>query len=386
MRGHIRKRGKNSWTVVLPLPRDPETGKPRQKWVTVRGSRKDAEAVLAKLLAEAHAGGLGTAPAKLTLGEYLEKWLEAVRLSVRKEGTVRNYRTCVRIWERTGITSVPLEKLNPLLIQTALGEMVARGLKPGTCRTAFSVLRAALRRAVEWGLITANPAEKVKPPAGEEGGAVNVWAEEEAAGFLEAAKRSRYYPLFVLALSTGLRLGELLGLKWEDVDLEAGCLQVKRILAGRESDGTPVFTPPKTASSRRRVPLDSFTVEVLRRHKKRQAEARLKKGPAWQDHGLVFCTSRGLPLARPNVWLIFNLLARRAGVPEIRFHDLRHTHATFLLRQGVHPKVVAERLGHSSVKVTLDTYSHVLPDTQREAVRAVEEFFSAKSLFQKPGR
>ncbi|SHJ82393.1 site-specific integrase [Desulfofundulus thermosubterraneus] len=202
---------------------------------------------------------------------------------------------------------------------------------------------------------------------------MQVWTEDEAARFLEvAAKRSKHYPLFVLALSTGMRLGELLGLKWEDVDLEAGFLQVKRTLADRSAIKKVIFLPPKSQAARRKIPLDAFTVEVLKRHRKKQIEIHLKKGPEWQGHGLVFCTDRGRPLYHSEVRSALTRLAHRAKVTPLRFHDIRHTHATFLLRKGIHPKIVAERLGHSSIKITLDTYSHVLPDTQAEAVKAIE--------------
>lgn len=204
---------------------------------------------------------------------------------------------------------------------------------------------------------------------------MRVWNEEEARRFLEAAKGSRYYALFYLALATGMRSGELLALTWNDVDLAAGMVAVRRTLAG-VSDGAPVWQDPKTPAARRRIPIDPAAVEVLRQHRRRQAEERLKAGPAWQDHGLVFCTRSGRPVIYTNLYYLMRGIAKRAGVPPIRFHDLRHTHATILLRQGVHPKVVAERLGHSRVAVTLDTYSHVLPDTQAEAARVIGQVLS----------
>ncbi|WP_027716959.1 tyrosine-type recombinase/integrase [Desulfovirgula thermocuniculi] len=377
MRGSIRRRGKNSWEVVIELPRDPETGKRRRKWVTVQGTRKAAEAELARLLVEAHGGAVGKAPARLTLGDYLDRWIEAVEPEL-KPSTVATYRVKVKKWKQTPLAEVPLAKLTPADVQRALAGFF-RESAPKTVREMYNVLRAALRRAVEWGLLAKNPAEGVKVPR-KETRELQVWTEEEATRFLEVAKKSGYYPVFVLALTTGMRLGELLGLKWEDVDLDAGYLQVKRTLADKSAmgKGRVVFQTPKTRAARRKIPLDPATVEVLRKHKKKQAEARLKKGPEWQDYDLVFCTSQGTPFYHSDVRKAFNRLVKKAGVKPIRFHDLRHTHATLLLRKGIHPKVVAERLGHSSVSITLDTYSHVLPDTQREAVRVLEELFRTK--------
>ncbi|MGB9802640.1 tyrosine-type recombinase/integrase [Desulfofundulus sp.] len=376
MKGHIRKRGKNSWAVVVDLPRDPETGKRRRKWVTVQGTKKDAEKVLAKLLTEIYEGRAGTAPARLTLGEYLDRWLETVEMGV-KPSSIRTYRKEVGWWKEGLLGNIPLAKLTPLDVQRAVAVLGTR-FAPRTVRGAFAILRAALRQAVKWGLLGKDPTDGVKLPptyASE----MKVWTEEDIVRFLRTARKSHYYPLFVLALSTGMRIGELLGLKWEDVDLETGEVYIKRTLIDRSIIKGVVFALPKTRTSSRKVPLDPFTVEILKQHKKKQTEARLKKGPDWTDYGLVFCTNRGLPLYHSNIRAAFKRTVRRAGVPLIRFHDLRHTHATLLLKKSVHPKIVAERLGHSSIKITLDTYSHVLPDTQAEAVSALEKILQASN-------
>lgn len=254
MKGHIRKRGKNSWAVVVDLPRDPETGKRRQRWVTVQGTKEDAERELAKLLVEHYSGGLGTAPARLTLGEYLDSWLKAIGSEI-KPSTAFSYRTFVRLWRDTPLAGAPLIKLTPLEIQKALSIMLQK-LSPETVKKAHTLLATALRRAVNWGLLAKNPIEGMKPPRTKQQ-EMQVWTEEEAAKFLESAKKSKHYTLFVLALSTGMRMGELLGLKWEDVDLEAGYLQVKRVVMDRNmTGGEVVFLPPKTGASRRKIPLE----------------------------------------------------------------------------------------------------------------------------------
>ncbi len=266
MKGHIRKRGKNSWAVVVDLPRDPETGKRRRKWVTVQGTRKDAEKVLAKLLAEIYESGVGTAPARLTLGEYLDRWLEAAGLGV-KPSSIRTYRKKAGWWKEGLLGNVPLAKLTPLEVQRAVTALNTR-FAPRTVRGAFAVLRAALRQAVRWGLLGKDPTDGVKlPPAYP--GEMKAWTEGDVTRFLGAARKSHHYPLFVLALSTGMRVGELLGLKWEDVDLEAGVVHVRRTLADRSIVKGVVFMPPKTRTSSRKIPLDPFTVEVLKQHKKK---------------------------------------------------------------------------------------------------------------------
>jgi integrase len=201
---------------------------------------------------------------------------------------------------------------------------------------------------------------------------------EEARCLLDAAltEGSAYGDCVVLALHTGLRLGELLGLRWEDVDLERGLLTVRRTLQhlpGREQE----FREPKTARSGRTIPLGSAAVSVLERLRRRQREERLASGPAYQNRGMVLSTVLGTPLDDRNVRRAFYRIARNAGVEPMRFHDLRHTHATLLLARGVHPKVVSERLGHATIGITLDTYSHVLPNLQEEAIKDFDAWLSA---------
>ncbi len=367
MRGHIRKRGKNSWAVVVELARDPVTRKRRQKWVTVKGSRKDAEEVLAQILVQAGHADWGLVPSRMTVGEYLDKWLEAVR-SVVKPTTAQKY--CYEIARlKPLIGHLRLQALTPADVQRVAGAL-PKDLAPATRRRTFYTLRAALRQAVVWGMVTRDPTVGVKPPPALRR-EIAVWRESEVVRFLEAAKPSRYYALFYLALATGMRCGELLGLTWEDVDFAEGTVHVLRTLAWVK-EGAPLWQEPKTPAARRRIPLDTSTVEVLRQHRKRQLEERLKSGAGWNEFGLVFCTQAGRPVIYTNLYHVLRSIARRAGLRPIRFNDLRHTHATLLLRQGIHPKVVAERLGHSRVAVTLDTYSDVLPDTQAEAVKAMK--------------
>jgi integrase len=328
------------------------------------------------MLAEVSRGVCGTAPARMTLGEYLDRWYEAVRDSLRPH-TQDGWRRHIQHWKAV-LGSMPLAKLTPADVQAGLARLPGH-LSDSSRQTLYTVLRAALNQAVRWGLLARSPAQGVKPPARERR-EMRVWDEEQAARFLEAARSTRYYALFHTALATGMRLGELLGLTWDDVDLEAGVIQVRRALAtGIVRGDQPVWQEPKTQASRRRIPIDRRAAEVLRQHRRAQLEERLRAGPEWRDHNLVFANQTGGRLYTSNIWQAMRACERKAGVPRIRFHDLRHTHATFLLRQGVHPKVVSERLGHASVKITLDTYSHVLPDTQAEAVRAMERVFSAVS-------
>ncbi|MEW6545421.1 MAG: tyrosine-type recombinase/integrase [Bacillota bacterium] len=376
MRGHIRKRSRNGWTVVVELPRDPQTGKRRQKWVTVKGNRRDAERTLTQLLLQVDGGALGMAPTRLTVGEYLQWWLDTVKQRLRP-ATYESWKERLRYWYQT-LGSRYLVALTPVDVQQALCALPDT-LSGGTRASVFAVLRVAMRQAAKWGMVARCPTDGVKCPSPGVG-RVNVWTEEQIRLFLREARGSRYYPLFHLALATGMRLGELLGLVWEDVDLDRGVIQVRRSLVGRPSGPEPRWQEPKTPRSRRPIPLDCVSLEVLRQHRKQQMEERWRAGSSWQDYGLVFSTDKGKPLQRPNITRRLKEIALVAGVPVLRFHDLRHSHATVLLRQGVHPKVVSERLGHSSVALTLDVYSHVLPDTQKEAARAMERVWDPPSV------
>jgi integrase len=223
---------------------------------------------------------------------------------------------------------------------------------------------------MRWGYVARNVATLVSPPRIPRHEIAPLSAEQ-ARTVLAAAKGDRHEALYVLALSTGMRLGELLGLRWQDVDIEGGMLQVRQALT--RTKARLQLGEPKSARSRRRIALTPRTVEALRQHRSRQAVERLRLGPTWQDIGLVFPSEVGTPMDAGNMLRqSFHPLLDKAGLPRIRFHDLRHTAATLLLQQGVHAKIVSEMLGHSSIGLTLDTYSHVLPDMQQQAVQAME--------------
>lgn len=375
MRGHIRKRGKSSWAVVVELPRDPEAGKRRQKWITVRGTRREAEKVLAEVLAKLGRGAPAL-PSRMTLKEFFERFLDAKRGSVR-ESTLSGYRKAFKAFLRELGKETRLDQITPLHLQGAVSAL-QKQMKPSSARLYCLFAKAAFGQAVKWGLLPENPMDRVVLPKAEER-EVQVWDEEEAARLLEAASGHRLFALFRLALATGMRIGEIAALRWEDVDFERGRIRVARTVSGKGYDR------PKTGRGVRTVPVDLETVSALREHKKRQAEERLRYGLGWNSENLVFCTRGGRRYYHAGIAWSFNRLVEKAGVKRIRVHDLRHTHATLLLKHGVPPKVVAERLGHD-VSVTMRTYAHVLPDMQAEAVRAVERCLQMFAKARKGGR
>ncbi|BBL78430.1 Tyrosine recombinase XerC [Rubrobacter xylanophilus DSM 9941] len=347
-----------------------ETPEGRKRRTLYADTRKEVADKLAAALAEA-SNGLVYDAEDATLADYLTRWLEdCVRGSVRPT-THKSYAWLMQRHAIPAIGHIKLKKLTPAHLQGLYRAKLDGGLSPRTVQYLHVVLHRALKQALRWGLISRNPAEAVDPPKvrKEE---MRPLSPEEARRFLEAAEGDRLEALYVLALTTGMRQGELLGLKWEDIDLDAATLTVRRTLTAAEG-GRPLFSSPKTAKGRRSIRLTPGAVAALKAHKVRQAEEKLRS-PLWKDYGLVFTTEAGTPIDRHNlIQRSFLPLLRRAGLPKIRFHDLRHTAATLLLSKGQHPKLVQELLGHSTIAITLDTYSHVLPGMGDTLAAAMEE-------------
>lgn len=245
------------------------------------------------------------------------------------------------------------------------------GLSPRTVRQAHAVLHSALDQALKWGMVLRNVTELVELPR-QTKREMHCLSPEEARRFLEAAKGTRWEALFSLMLTTGLRPGEALGLRWTDVDLDNSRLHVQRTLVRVPGQRGWRLEEPKTNRSRRVVPLPKNVVQDLKAHRKRQLEEKLR-ATDYIDHGFVFAASNGEPLSERNLVRSFKPLLNKAGLPDIRLYDLRHTCATLLLSAGENPKIVSERLGHASVTLTLDTYSHVLPTIQEAATRKLED-------------
>ncbi len=372
MRGSIVKRQWKrtvSWSVVVDRGADPRTGKRRQRWTTHK-TRREAEAFLAATLAQTQIGA-SVPSARIRLQQYLPEWLEAARSRIRPT-TWLAYSYCVRRHIVPELGDIPLLRLTAQAIEGWLLRMQAKQLSPATVHQAFRVLRTALRQAVTWGMIPRSPLSLVRSPRFPTR-EMQVWDEEQIRLFLAEAKRSsRYYTLYLAALLTGMRQGELLGLRWANIDWAFSRVSINHTLARvhRQVD----FREPKSRRSRRTVALPPVLVEALKELQTVQEERRRQLRDGYENRDLVFCQQDGRPLHGHNVTQRdFRRIIRRASLPRIRFHDLRHCCATLLLRQGVHPKVVGEQLGHASVGITLDVYSHVLPGMQEDATRALAD-------------
>lgn len=360
MRGSITKRG-DSWTAIVDLPPDPATGKRRQKRVTAR-TKREVESKVAELIQKTHIGFVDAG--RVTVHQFLADWMPAAETTLRAS-TARRYADAIRLHIEPQLGNIRLSKLAPGDLQSLYTNRLAAGLSPTTVHHLHAILHRALDQAVKWGYVMRNVADAVDPPRRNRP-EMRCWSSEEVTRVLRAAEGDEYEALWHLALTTGMRRGELLGLRWSDVDLDAGSLSVARTLS-RGKTSRLEAGEPKTQAGRRRVALPASTVARLRRHQTRQKAVWLEVGPAYADRNLVFATVNGTPIHPNTLARAFGRLITKAAVPRIRFHDLRHTSATVLLARGEHPKVVQERLGHASIRETLDRYSHVSKDMQQRA-------------------
>lgn len=363
MRGRIFKKYKSSWTIVISLGRDPETGKRKQKWVSVKGNKKQAERKLTELLYQLD-GGANLDPSKITLEVYLRMWLQEIKPNVAPR-TYERYEGIVLQYVIPDLGHIPLSELKAPILQQHYANTLNKGLSPQTVYHHHVVIHSALKTAMKpsHGLINHNVADAVEPPQGKEA-EMQTWDIDELNQFLQANERHELYPLFYLALFTGMRRSELLGLQWRDVDLLGCQLSVNRALIYLK-DGSFIYSQGKSARSRRTIALTPSTVSVLRNYRNKLGDVK--------DTDRVFQPQGREYYNHNRVTYEWKKACIAAGVKIIRLHDARHTHASLMLKQGVHPKIVQERLGHSSIQMTLDTYSHVVPGLQEAAAKGFDE-------------
>jgi integrase len=306
----------------------------------------------------------------ISVGDFLDQWLaDVVRPNVRP-WTYAGYEVHVRLHLKPALGRVQLDRLTPLHVQQLLNAKVASGLKPKSVRYIRGTLNSALNQAVRWGLISRNAASIVDGPRVEPY-EIQPLTPEEARAFLAAIKSDRLGALYSVALTMGLRQGEALGLRWQDVDLGLGYLRVSKQL--QRIDGKAQLVEPKTRRSRRTIAMPTSIVNALKEHQSRQQAEKNEARERWTENGLVFATPFGKPIDATRVSKQFHHHLARAGLAQRRFHDLRHSCATLLLVQGVSPRVVMDVLGHSQIALTMNTYSHVIPELRREAANRMDE-------------
>ena len=379
MMGNIQRRVSKSWRIKYEVGRDPATDARLTRYLTVRGTKRDAQRELTRILREIDTGSY-VEPTKMTTGEHLENWLGVVKPGLGGK-TYERYAEIVRNHLIPALGALPLVKLSAPRIEQYYADAREIGRRDGkgglserTMLHHHRVLRKAIRKAVGVSIVR-DPMEHVEAPKPDKA-EIEVLDEAELAKLLKAARGTRMYAPALLAATTGLRRGEVLALRWRDVDLDGARLTVNQALEETKAGGVQ-FKSPKSKSSRRTVTLPALTVDALRRHKQQQAEERMKLGLGKDPDGLVFTNPLGEMIRPRNFTKEFGRIVKRTDVRQITFHGLRHTHFTDLMRKGVNPKIVQERAGHATVSITLDIYSHVQPGMQEAVANEVDESLGA---------
>jgi integrase len=376
MSGQIIKKSQGVWLVRIEGRKN---GK-RQTLFSkqIKGTKKDAQKLLTEKLRESDLGILGSG-IKQTLSDYLDIWLETIAKPRLHSRTFGDYKDLIRLYIRDSIGSIKLADLKAIHIQKLYGEMqTEKNLSPRRVRYTHSVLSSALKKAVELDILPRNVCQFVQLPK-QVRKEMDVLSQDECSTFLQALEGERLGAMFSFALATGMRPEEYMALQWKDIDFEKGVVIVRRALITNRTGGGWHFSEPKTKQSRRSIPLPNPITQELKRHRTSQLTERLKLGAVWQDFNLVFPSEVGTPLNPSRATRVFKRVLKRAEIREsIRLYDLRHTTATLLLQGGINPKIVSERLGHSTITLTMDVYSHVLPNMQQDATNQLEQMIFRK--------
>lgn len=362
-----QRKSDGRWVGSISLPDGTRKVFYGKKRAEVQGKLNDA-------LYEQKRGMLATGP-NTSLQEYLESWLENVHKPAVRVTTYNNYCKLLNNYLIPGLGKVYLQKLTAEYVQAFYSKKLKEGLTPKTVHNIHGLLHKALGNAVRWKLIPSNVCDLVtlpRIPYKEK----TVLTLEQAHIFLAQVQTHHLKALLTLAIITGMRRGELLGLKWQDINFENCSLRVNRAVSYTTSHGF-LETEPKTTRSRRTIMLPVFVVEVLLQHRAQQEIQRCKAGNAWIERDLVFTNAQGSYISESSMLKSFKRLLKKCGLPCMRFHDLRHSAASILFSWGTHPKVVQEILGHSQISVTLDIYSHMLPSMQEEVKRRWDDDFGA---------
>jgi integrase len=360
---YLRKDGRWAASIEIGF----ENGIRRRKHYLGRTRREVQEKLNEAVSAKSQ--GMPVSVKRQTVAQFFNDWLENTKKPSVRQRTYESYESVVRLHIVPAIGHIQLANLTPQDVTRLINKKLQSGQSPTTALYVKRVLGMGLKHAMMWGELGRNVATLVPSPKIERE-EVRALSPEETRQFLAVLKGDRTEALFVVATSLGLRLGEVLGLSWDDVDLEGQKLSVRKQL--QRIGGKLVRTEPKTRRSRRTIGLPSIAVDALREHRIRQFEERLIAGERWVDTGLIFTTTIGTPFEQRNVRRHLDQLLDRVGLPHINPHALRHTAASLLLAQGVHPRVIMETLGHSQISTTMNLYAHVMGEVQREAAESMD--------------
>lgn len=375
--GTISRRKDGTWCAAATVGRK-EDGRPKRVFFYGK-TRQEVADKLCNALNDLRRGTF-VEPGKLTVAEWLDIWLTEYKRPSIRPTTYDSYEMIVRCHLKPAIGSLKLKELRPEHLQRLYNEKAKGGLSNTSVRYIHAVIHQALEQAVKNQLVVRNVSEATTLPMPKKK-EIRPLTLDQVKRLFQAVEEERLFPAIYLELNTGLRRGELLALRWRDIDLKVGTLSVRQGLVrvgNRDAkEGEPrtklIFQEPKTAPSRRTIPIPEDALAELKRWRAKQAQEKLLLGEAYQDNGLVFCTEDGKPIEPRNFTRRFEAMLKRANLPRIRFHDARHTFATILLELGEHPKVVQQILGHSRIAMTLDIYSHVSLDMERRATARLNE-------------
>ncbi|MCF3942160.1 tyrosine-type recombinase/integrase [Oceanobacillus alkalisoli] len=371
MRGHVAKKG-DRYYVVVDLGRD-HRNKRKQKWFSGYSRKKDAEKDLPRILNELEKGY--KEPENMTLEEYFNQWLSRKKRNVQP-GTYEHYESYMRTHIIPGLGHLKISKLEPYHVESFMDEVHDKDLSQRSKKHVYRILSSALKSGKRYGIKEVIMEDIEAPKVNKK--QIEYWTHEEVNKFMGSLKSKNHAMPIILALATGMRRGEILGLKWSHVDLENKKISVFNQLK-KDDEGKWTISPQlKTSTSYRTIDIDDDTIELLRAHQRQQTKDKMKIGSDYIDLDLVCATSTGDSIKPTYLRTVFNRTIEKSGVKKISFHGLRHTHATLLLQNGVHPKVVQERLGHRSIQTTLDTYSHIIPGIQEIAATSIQQSLYGK--------
>jgi len=372
--GHLRKRlnkkGEVSYQITVESDRDAVTGERNRTYKTIKGTKKQAETEMRKMISEIENGGI-VSPSALTVKEWMKTWLNSYKTNI-EETTKIGYQEKIDEYINPYIGHIPIKSLQSLVVQNLINDLKNKGLAPKTIRNFYNILNPAMKKAVELRMIPYNPCEgatlpklvKFKP---------KVYDKDQIAEVLEKAKGTDMYLIVVLEFSLGIRRGELCALRWSDIDFENKVLTISKNRVNGKN-GNVIQKSPKSEAGKRTISFGSNVEDVLKEAKKQYDEAKQTLGRAFQDSDFVIHKGDGQPYHPDSLTQKWSRFLERNGFEVIRLHDARHSHATALVQSGVNVKVVQERLGHSDVTLTLNTYTHVLPSMDREAANVIDSF------------
>jgi len=373
VRGHLKERSPGHWAIIIDVP-DPMTGKRRRKWHSFKGTKRQAQIESARLISAIN-GGSYLEPSKTTVAQFLDRWLDDVKSRVSSR-THERYSEIVRKNIIPAVGGIVLAKLRPAHIAGAYNEALINGRRDGqgglsstTVIYMHRLIKQALGQAVRWELLPRNVADAVDPPKIERG-TLTTYDMAQTVELLETLRGTRLRLPVLLGIMCGLRRGEIIALRWRDIDLATDTMSI--VESAEQTASGVRYKSPKSGRGRT-VALSAMVASELREHRLTQATELLRIGVRQTNDTFVYTRQDGAPVQPRSLSQMWASCV--TDLPRIRFHDLRHTHATHMLSAGVHPKVASERLGHSRVGITLDLYSHVLPGMQEDAAARVDEAF-----------